>query len=152
MWPLVLQSVLFAFFHCFSLHICFFLPLNHVTQPVSLSRATAPPPLDLPEVGPANPDVAPSPSEETPEETSLAEDATTSSEKVENSPLAPPENAEPPSASLQPEPSSSPSPTPSPTPSPGQYAHASARSLNYFDAEESPWADARSSTPVSAAF
>ncbi|KAI0674893.1 hypothetical protein C8Q78DRAFT_988687 [Trametes maxima] len=54
------------------------------------------------------------------------------------------------SPSPSPSPSPSRSPTPSPSPSPlspsGQYLFGKARPVDYFDGEESPWADATSAT------
>ncbi|KAH9859000.1 hypothetical protein C2E23DRAFT_716839 [Lenzites betulinus] len=51
---------------------------------------------------------------------------------------------------LQTSPGTSRSPTPSPDPSPvsapGQYAFGNGRPIDYFDGEESPWADATSAT------
>ncbi|KAI0338274.1 hypothetical protein BDW22DRAFT_1363153 [Trametopsis cervina] len=103
-------------------------------------RAGAPPPLDLPEVGLANPDVLPSPSELASEPTTAATDrakseSSSSTPSVVNSSTTPADSSKS-----------------SPTPSPGQFAFASARPITYFDGEESPWADVRSSTPVSAAY
>ncbi len=42
-------------------------------------------------------------------------------------------------------PSPSPSPIPSPLSAPGQFLFTPARAVNYYDGEESPWADATSS-------
>ncbi|RDX55243.1 hypothetical protein OH76DRAFT_1397644 [Lentinus brumalis] len=64
-------------------------------------------------------------------------------------------SAPPPSTTLQiyppvradadsPSPSPSPSPVPSPLSAPGQFLLAGPRAVNYYDGEESPWADATS--------
>jgi hypothetical protein len=99
-------------------------------------RAAAPPPLNLPEVGLANADV------EVP-----------SLEAEKESP--PPVTASDANSSMVPAPDttvSEDSIKSSPTPSPGQFAFSSNRPVAYFDGEESPWADVKSSTPISAAF
>ncbi|KAF7790077.1 hypothetical protein EIP86_001027 [Pleurotus ostreatoroseus] len=121
-------------------------------------RAPVPPPLSLPEIGlfalPASSDDARTP---TPE--SKAADEPTPSSLPQGHAHAPSVGAADDVAaddSLAPAPPSSSDevePSPSPTPSPGQFAYASARPpISYFDSEESPWADVRSQTPVTAGF
>lgn len=65
------------------------------------------------------------------------------------------ESSEPalsPTTNLHPSPSPSPSRSPTPSPgssplsAPGQYLYSKARPVDYFDGEESPWADAPSAT------
>ncbi|KAH9895206.1 hypothetical protein C8Q73DRAFT_645981 [Cubamyces lactineus] len=51
-----------------------------------------------------------------------------------------------PSPSPSPSRSPTPSPGPSPLSAPGQYLYSKARPVDYFDGEESPWADAPSAT------
>lgn len=101
----------------------------HVLVDSPVLRAAAPPPLDLPEVGLANLDVEPPSSDPAP--------ATTTSE---TSSLAPQSSEDSSNSSS------------SPTPSPGQFGFKTSNSVSYFDGEESPWADVRSATPISAAF
>ncbi|KAI0694269.1 hypothetical protein BC835DRAFT_1016556 [Cytidiella melzeri] len=102
-------------------------------------RGAVPPALDIPEVGLANADA--NPSLLAPQVTSVSADSGIDS----SSQLSPLSDTTTSSDSSEP-------PKSSPTPSPGQFAFRSARPINYFDGEESPWADVRSSTPVSAAF
>lgn len=105
-------------------------------------RAPAPPPLALPEVGlVADGALSSSPSEndEGEEPSEVAEPEATAVEHDQES-LAPPELSV-----------TAASPT-SQSPSPGQFGFSSGRPLTYFETEESPWADVRSTTPVTAAF
>lgn len=102
------------------------------------SRAPAPPPLELPEVGLANPGVKPSPSEQDKAKVTTAEQKPERT-GVGSESLAPPDG---------PSSGSTPSSSSSPTPSPGQFGFASGRALSYFDTEESPWADVRSTSPI----
>ncbi|KAI0088099.1 hypothetical protein BDY19DRAFT_985786 [Irpex rosettiformis] len=107
----------------------------HVLDESPVIRAAVPPPLDLPEVGLANLDVKLSSSEQ-------SSVPTISEPSSETSSLAPPSSDD-----LSTGKSSS-----SPTPSPGQFGFKTSNPISYFDGEESPWADARSATPISAAF
>lgn len=138
--------------------------LRHAVEIVEhpSGRASVPPPLDLPEVGLAHASVESSPSELSVEDAVNEDDAKekprgpggpedegdeTKVDDAEETPatardatkmLAPPEVAV-----------TSATPSPSPTPSPGQFGYPSSRSVSYFDVEEeSPWADARSSSPL----
>ncbi|THG94649.1 hypothetical protein EW026_g6860, partial [Hermanssonia centrifuga] len=103
--------------------------MQRISIDLPSTRAPVPPPLSLPQVGLATEkESEPSPAEDIPEGGTLAPSKST-------------------------ELSNSPSPSASPTPSAAQYAYRSARPpISYFDSEESPWVDARSTTPVTAAF
>ncbi|GJE92845.1 hypothetical protein PsYK624_090030 [Phanerochaete sordida] len=119
-----------------------------LSEPASSSttRAPAPPPLELPEVGlslDGTADSSPSETKEQSEQRSVDEE---DAEQTAVEPGHASESLSPPEVSV-----TGASPT-AQSPSPGQFGFSSGRPLTYFDTEESPWADARSSTPVTAAF
>ena len=116
----------------------------HVVDDSSpLSRNAAPPPLNLPQVGLAKSDIEHSPTTEgSQREASSSEDQVEEkcSEVNRSTITTPPELGSEPSADS------------STSPTPGNYANTSAPRMSYFEAEESPWADVKPSTPATAAF
>ncbi|KAI0332274.1 hypothetical protein GY45DRAFT_1246902 [Cubamyces sp. BRFM 1775] len=133
------------------------LPASGAASPCSHPSSPALPSSELPSSAST---VVPAPSsvdaaEEEGDKTLIA--PSTSELATHDSPtsLGSSEPAPSPTANLLPSPSPSPSrsPTPSPGPSPlsapGQYLFSKARPVDYFDGEESPWADAPSTRVTS---
>ncbi|KAI0769412.1 hypothetical protein BD413DRAFT_613951 [Trametes elegans] len=127
------------------------LPASGAASPRSYPASPALPSSELPEssstLGKAPSSVAPVEEEEG-DRTLLAESSADDS-TAERPPLGDPSESVK-SDALRPSPSPSPSrsPTPSPGPSPlsepGQFLFSKPRPVDYFDGEESPWADATS--------
>ena len=128
-------------------------PSSGIPTPRSRPSSPVPPVTDVPESART---VTPGPSSGP--ETNTGYTEVVSSDASATSPRAPPASSEPASTALTPsatlqispsvpphaDPSPSPSPVPSPLSAPGQFLFAAPRAVNYYDGEESPWADATS--------
>ena len=116
-------------------------------------RAAVPPPLHLPEVGLAASQSMPNSAISTsPDELSPMPTPTPASAADHEEPAPATTDVSRSDSLTPPKTDAEQTPSPSPTPSPGQYKSARPPPISYFDGEESPWADARSQTPVTAGF